>query len=223
MFRIQKAAVLIDGLSSQAYKVSLRCHRGLKHTSRVFQEAQKAEEVIRGTPYSKITLGVPKETFLNERRVAIVPATVKNLTKRGFLVNIEENAGVESKFSNDEYAAAGASIKPAKDIFQSDLVLKIRPPTPKEIEALRERNTLISFIYPAQNKDLVNQLVQKHATVFGMECVPRISRAQVFDALSSMANISGYKAVIEAANNFGRFFTGSLRYSIIPKCISYFP
>ena len=165
---------------------------------------------MRGTPYSKLSIGVPKETFLNERRVAIVPATVQALTNRGFNVTVEENAGVESKFTNDDYAAAGATIKPTKDTFQSDFVLKIRPPSNKEVELLRERNTLMSFIYPAQNKELVDLLAKKHATVFGMECVPRISRAQVFDALSSMANISGYKAVIEAANNFGRFFTGQI-------------
>ena len=209
MFRLQKAATLVDNLGSQAFRVTIQCRRGFQRSARTFQEAQKAaEEIVRGTPYSNLTIGVPKETFLNERRVAIVPATVQTLRKRGFNVNVEENAGLEAKFTNDDYAVAGATIKPAKDIFQSDFVLKVRPPSTQEVDLLRERNTLMSFIYPAQNKALVDQLAKRNATVFGMECVPRISRAQVFDALSSMANISGYKAVVEAANNFGRFFTG---------------
>ena len=93
-------------------------------------------------------------------------------------------------------------------VFQSDLVLKVNPPLMDEVPLFREGNTLFSFIYPARNKELVDALAQRKMNVFGMECVPRISRAQVFDALSSMANISGYKAVIEAANQFGRFFTG---------------
>jgi NAD(P) transhydrogenase len=84
----------------------------------------------------------------------------------------------------------------------------VRQPQPDEVGKFRENGTLMSFLYPAQNKDLVEQLSKRNMTVFAMDCVPRISRAQVFDALSSMANISGYKAVIEAANNFGRFFTG---------------
>ena len=87
-------------------------------------------------------------------------------------------------------------------------IMKVRSPTPTEVEKLRIDNTLLSFLYPAQNKDLIDLLAKQRSTVFAMDCVPRISRAQVFDALSSMANISGYKAVIEAANHFGRFFTG---------------
>ena len=99
--------------------------------------------------------------------------------------------------------------QPRAEVFHSDIVLKVNIPSAEEVPLFREGNTLFSFVYPARNKDIVDMLAQRKATVFGMECVPRISRAQVFDALSSMANISGYKAVIEAANHFGRFFTGS--------------
>ncbi|KAH9488250.1 hypothetical protein Btru_063908 [Bulinus truncatus] len=150
------------------------------------------------------------ELYTNERRVAIIPATVQTLIKKGFAVTVEENAGVEAKFLNDDYAAAGAQIKNKKDVYNSDIILKVRAPLQEEVANFRERGTLISFLYPAQNKDLVDQLAKRQLTVFAMDCVPRISRAQVFDALSSMANIAGYKAVVEAANNFGRFFTGQI-------------
>ena len=95
-----------------------------------------------------------------------------------------------------------------QDVFNSDILLKVRGPLTEEVGKFRDNGTLISFLYPAQNKELVDQLAQRNMTVFAMDCVPRISRAQVFDALSSMANIAGYKSVVEAANNFGRFFTG---------------
>ena len=95
------------------------------------------------------------------------------------------------------------------------IALQVRPPLLDEVKLFPENNTLFSFIYPAQNDDIVKQMAARRSTVFGMECVPRISRAQVFDALSSMANISGYKAVVEAANNFGRFFTGQALCRVI--------
>lgn len=206
MFRIQRAAALVDTIHSQTHKLAVR-YQGL-HTS-PFRRCTPAEE-IKGTPYSKITLGVPKETYTNEKRVALVPAAIKVLTKKGFTVNVEEGAGAEAKFTNDDYAAAGANVGVAKGAFHSDIVLKVRQPDPTEVTKLREGNTLFSFIYPAQNKELLDLLAKQRHTVFAMDCVPRISRAQVFDALSSMSNISGYKAVIEAANNFGRFFTGQI-------------
>ena len=205
MFRLHKAASLIEGLGSKVHKVNLQCN-GFR--SSVVRYEEKVEETIRGIPYKDLVIGVPKEVFKNERRVAIVPATVKNLIKKGFSVTVEESAGVLSKFGNEDYEAAGASLRSAEDVFKSDIVLKVRAPTPAEVERLRDENTLISFLYPAQNKELIDLMAKRHSTVFAMDCVPRISRAQVFDALSSMANISGYKAVIEAANHFGRFFTG---------------
>jgi len=163
-----------------------------------------------GTPYGNLTIGVPKETFPNERRVALTPAATKLLTKEGFNVFVEDGAGAEAKFSNAEYEASGAVIKPPNDIFSSDIVMKVRAPSTEEVKLLKEGGNLISFLFPAQNKDLVDQLAAKKVTTFAVDCIPRISRAQVFDALSSMANIAGYKAVIEAANQFGRFFTGQI-------------
>ena len=176
-----------------------------------FLSKDAATETVRGTPYNKLKIGVLKESFLNEKRVAIVPSVVQTLTKKGFTVNVEENAGVGSKFNNDAFAQSGAKILTSASVLKdSDIILKVRPPTLEEAKSFNESHTLISFIYPAQNAELVKALADQKATVFGMDCVPRISRAQVFDALSSMANIAGYKAVIEAANNFGRFFTGQI-------------
>ena len=142
--------------------------------------------------------------------MALTPAACKILTKEGFNVFIEDSAGSEAKFSNAEYEASGAMVKPRNDIFTSDIVLKVRAPSSEEVKLLKEGGNLISFLYPSQNKDLIDKLAAQKVTSFAMDCIPRISRAQVFDALSSMANIAGYKAVIEAANNFGRFFTGQI-------------
>jgi H+-translocating NAD(P) transhydrogenase len=164
-----------------------------------------------GIPYKDLTIGVPREIFQNERRVAVSPAVVSNFVKKGFNVVIEENAGALAKFHNDQYEAAGAKIADVKTTYSNDIILKVRAPEINEIRTyLKEGSNLISFMYPAQNKELINELIKKKITSFAMDCVPRISRAQVFDALSSMANIAGYKAVLEASNNFGRFFTGQI-------------
>jgi len=109
-----------------------------------------------------------------------------------------------------DYEAAGAKIVDSNAAFQSDIVLKVRQPSTEEAPKFKEGGTLYSFLYPAQNKDLIDELAKQKITAFGMDCVPRISRAQVFDALSSMGNISGYRAVVEASNHFGRFFTGQI-------------
>lgn len=204
--RLKSAAILAD-LGCHVQKLSIRCSRGFKNAPRNF--CQKAEEkVVAGTPYNKITVGIPKEMFPNERRVAISPTAVQLLTKKGFNVSIEEGAGVESKFTNDDFAASGATIKKREEIYNSDIVLKVRPPLESEVPLLKENGVLISLLYPQQNADLVKQINDRKVTSFAMDKVPRISRAQVFDVLSSMANISGYKAVIEAANNYSRFFSG---------------
>ncbi|GFY75608.1 NAD(P) transhydrogenase, mitochondrial [Trichonephila inaurata madagascariensis] len=168
----------------------------------------KPEVPIKGIPYSKLTIGVPKESWKNEKRVALSPAATATLIKKGFQVNIEKDAGAGAKFSNSEYEAVGAKI--SENAFMSDIVLKVRGPSPMEVGKFSSTSTLISFLYPGQNPDLVKSLQERQMNVFAMDCVPRISRAQVFDALSSMANIAGYKAVVEAANNFGRFFTGQI-------------
>ena len=175
---------------------------------RYCSKAEKAAEPIPGIAYDKLTVGVPRELFKNEKRIALSPAATALLTKKGFNVAVEENAGLEAKFMNEEYAASGASLVSRDKAFASDIVLKVRAPATDEISLLKDRANLISFLYPAQNKALIDELAKKNLTVFAMDAIPRVSRAQVFDALSSMANIAGYKAVVEAANHFGRFFTG---------------
>lgn len=129
---------------------------------------------------------------------------------------VEENAGVEAKFLNNEYEASGAKLGSTQEVFNADVVLKVRAPEENpnlrrhEAMLFKEGSTLISFLYPAQNTELVKKLAEKKLTVFAMDCIPRLSRSQVFDALSSMANIAGYKAVVLAANHFGRYFTGQI-------------
>ncbi|CAN7989407.1 unnamed protein product, partial [Ixodes hexagonus] len=173
-------------------------------------ESGAPPEPPKGIPYSNLSIGVPKELFKNEQRVALTPAAIATLTKKGFTVNVEEQAGLAAKFKNEEYEASGARVTDCKSTYQSDILLKVRAPVELDKANLRDSSTLISFLYPAQNKALVDELARKRMTVFAMDAIPRISRAQVFDALSSMANIAGYKAVIEAANHFGRFFTGQI-------------
>ena len=161
-------------------------------------------------------VGIPKEVLAGERRVATTPETAKRLQKLGFEVLVESGAGAKADFSDSLYEAADCTIVEGAQALWSaaDIVLKVREPMDHpelgkhETELLREGQTLISFIWPAQNGELVEKLAARKVTVFGMDTVPRISRAQKCDALSSMANIAGYRAVIEAAQNFGSFFTG---------------
>jgi len=157
-------------------------------------------------------IGVPKETAPGEKRVATVPEVVEKLIKLGFSVAVESGAGDLANISDDVYRAAGAEIvTDAASLWSSsDIVFKVRGPSSEEVGLLREGGTLVSFIWPAQNPELLQQLGGPKATVLAMDSVPRISRAQKLDALSSMANIAGYRAVIEAAHHFGRFFTGQI-------------
>jgi len=182
--------------------------RGLRTSARRLKDA--APEEVVGVPYNKLTIGVPKETWTNEKRVAITPAATAMLTKKGFNVQVESGAGALSQFRDDDFAASGAKIVNKTDAFTQDLVLKLRQPSLEEVKLFRDEGTTYSFLYPGQNPDLIDAMAKKRLTAFGMDCVPRISRAQVFDALSSMANISGYRAVVEASNHFGRFFTGQI-------------
>lgn len=207
LFRVPTTSLLVN-LGSSVEKLSIQCSRGFKNAPRNY--CQKAEKTVNGIPYKNLTVGIPKETFLNEKRVAISPAAVANLIKKGFNVSVEKDAGIEAKFTNSDYETAGAKILSAQDAFKSDIVLKVRAPTDKELPLFKDNATLISFLYPKQNQDLVEKLATHNLNAFAMDMIPRISRAQVFDALSSMANIAGYKAVIEAANHFGRFFTGQI-------------
>ncbi|WP_027263760.1 Re/Si-specific NAD(P)(+) transhydrogenase subunit alpha [Sedimentitalea nanhaiensis] len=157
-------------------------------------------------------IGTPKEIHEGERRVAMTPDSATALQKLGHECAIETGAGHEAGFSDAAYEAAGVEVvKTAAALFKvADVVAKVRPPTETEVKRLRKGQTLISFFYPGSNDELLAQAADKGATVVAMDMVPRISRAQKMDALSSMANIAGYRAVIEAGNNFGRFFTGQV-------------
>jgi len=158
-------------------------------------------------------IGVPKELAAGEKRVATVPDVVEKLVKLGLTVAVESGAGDAANFADDTYVAAGARVVPtAAEIWgQSDIVFKVRPPSAEEVAQLREGAALIGFVWPAQNPELMAQLQARKATVLAIDCLPRqLSRAQKMDALTSMAGISGYRAVIEAANAFGRFFNGQI-------------
>ena len=158
-------------------------------------------------------IGVPIETAHEEKRVATVPEVVEKLVKLGFSVAVQSGAGNAANFSDDAYRAAGAEIVPtAAELWgQADIDFKVRPPSSDEVALMRSGATLIGFVWPAQNPELMQQLAAKQATVLAIDSLPRqLSRAQKMDALTSMAGISGYRAVIEAANAFGRFFNGQI-------------
>ncbi|MDX2350285.1 MAG: Re/Si-specific NAD(P)(+) transhydrogenase subunit alpha [Porticoccus sp.] len=163
-------------------------------------------------------LGIPKEIFLDERRVAATPASVQKLIKLGYEVVVQSGAGDPAHYDDDAYRAAGATISmDAPSLWgQSDFILKVRAPMMHpdlgrhEVDLMKEGAHIVSYIWPAQSPELLAQLAAKKATVFAIDSLPRISRAQKMDALSAMANIAGYRAVIEAANHFGRFFTGQV-------------
>jgi NAD(P) transhydrogenase subunit alpha len=157
-------------------------------------------------------IGVPREIHAGERRVATTPDVAAQLIKLGFDVAVETKAGAAANYSDDSYREAGCAIQAAADDIwsQSDLILKVRAPEAYETGKLRAEQTLISFLWPGQNPELLKQLTDSGVTAMAMDSVPRISRAQKMDALSSMANIAGYRAVVEAAQHFGRFFTGQI-------------
>ncbi|MGV3741378.1 MAG: Re/Si-specific NAD(P)(+) transhydrogenase subunit alpha, partial [Burkholderiaceae bacterium] len=160
-----------------------------------------------------LIIGVPREIFPGEKRVATVPEVVEKLIKLGFAVQVESGAGDDANISDDAYRAAGAQIvEGAATLWaSSDMVFKVRPPSAEEVGMMREGGTLIGFVWPAQNPDLMQQLAAKKATVLALDSLPRtLSRAQKMDALTSMAGVSGYRAVVEAANAFGRFFNGQI-------------
>lgn len=155
-------------------------------------------------------IGIVKEQLPGETRVAATPTSVEQLIKLGFTVVIESGAGAAASFDDAAYEKAGATVAVADQVWQSDLVYKVNAPTDEEMARMKQGATLVSFIWPAQNPELVQKLAERGITVLAMDMVPRISRAQSLDALSSMANIGGYRAVIEAAHHFGRFFTGQI-------------
>lgn len=157
-------------------------------------------------------IAVPAETNPIETRVAASPDSVKKLIKLGYEIGIEKGAGEHANFSDDDYRDAGAQIfEDATDTYWfGEIILKVNAPTDFEINAIRSGSTLISFIWPAQNPELLEELKTRNINTLAIDSVPRLSRAQKMDALSSTANIAGYRAVIEAAHNFGRFFTGQI-------------
>ncbi|MFD2166016.1 Re/Si-specific NAD(P)(+) transhydrogenase subunit alpha [Thalassotalea euphylliae] len=155
-------------------------------------------------------IGIPKESLKGENRVAATPASVKALIERGFDLHVEKTAGKKASFNDSDYADAGAVMAQADDVWQSDVIFKVNPPTLEEVESMKDKATLVSFIQPAQNAELVEALQKKDITTLAMDMVPRMTRSQSLDALSSMANIAGYRAVIEATHHFGRFLTGQI-------------
>ena len=157
-------------------------------------------------------VGAPRETIEGEARVAITPESAQAIRKIGHACLVEAGAGERAGFEDDAYRAAGVEVVEGQDALwgAADIVVKVRPPSEDEARRLRQGQTLISFFYPGQNEGLLNLVKDQGATAIAMDMVPRISRAQKMDALSSMANIAGYRAVIEAGNNFPRFFTGQV-------------
>ena len=154
-------------------------------------------------------IGVPKESKPGERRVAATPKTVEQIIKLGYDVSIETGAGAGASFDDAAYRAAGAEIA-GTEVWGADMILKINAPSADEVARLVPGQTLVSLLAPALDPDLVSALAARGVTALAMDAVPRISRAQSLDVLSSMANIGGYRAVIEAANEFGSFFTGQV-------------
>ncbi|MDP7006221.1 MAG: Re/Si-specific NAD(P)(+) transhydrogenase subunit alpha [Phycisphaerales bacterium] len=157
-------------------------------------------------------IGVPKEIQTDEKRVAIVPRGAEALRKMGFEVLIESGAGNHADFGNPKYEEVGATIvnNTAELWSRSDIIAKVREPLPHEADLLKSSGTLISFFWPDKNGELLKHLSAKKATALAMDCIPRITRAQKMDALSSMANVAGYRAVVEAAHSFPHFFTGQV-------------
>ncbi len=155
---------------------------------------------------------IPKEIKPGERRVAAAPKNVERLRKQGFEVLVESGAGKEANYSDEDYKSAGAEIiSSKKDMFdKADILMKVQAPTDEEIDMMHEGTLLMSFLNPGQNEELLKKLAARKVNAIAMDAIPRISRAQKMDVLSSMANIAGYRAVIEAAGYFGRFLNGQI-------------
>ena len=170
-----------------------------------------------------MVLAVPRESWPGERRVAATPETVTRLVGMGFEVWVEADAGLKAAFANEDYAKAGATLvsEPGTLWSAADVLLKVQPPSQDEADRLKPGCVLISFLWPGKNSALVEQLAARKVTAIAIDQVPRITRAQKMDALSSMANIAGYRAVIEAASFYGRFFTGQMTAAAAcrpPRC-----
>jgi len=156
-------------------------------------------------------ISIPKESFKGEKRVALTPESAIQIQKLGHTLRIESGAGRAAQFSDADYTDAGVDVVKGEGIWSdTDIIMKVRGVTDVEADKVSAGTTLISFFWPAQNEELLNKLADSKVNVIAMDCVPRLSRSQKMDALSSMANIGGYRAVVEAANQFGRFFTGQV-------------
>ena len=153
----------------------------------------------------EVKISVPKESLDGENRVAVIPAGVKQLAESGFSVAVQSGAGVSASFADDDYAAAGADVVTDTAAWEGDLVIKINKPTQAEIAKLRDGSALIALLQPLTNRELVQQLANRGVTSFSLDALPRISRAQSMDVLSSMSTIAGYKAVLLAAVELGKF------------------
>lgn len=183
----------------------------LKKTSHLFAQGLSKKSFCT-LPMNNLVVGIPKESYNNEKRVSLTPEGVERLLKSGFKeVRVEAGAGKDSNIYDDLYAKSGAKIVDSNSVLsESDVILKVRSPNDNELDKIKSGAKVISFIQPGFNKELVEKIRSRNITSYAMDQIPRITRAQTFDALSSMANIAGYKAVILAAENFGRFFTGQI-------------
>jgi NAD(P) transhydrogenase len=177
-----------------------------------FEQPASARILTEAIPYEELTIGVSKETFEGENRVSITPDNVEMLVKAGFEVVVQSGAGENASFSDAAYLNKGATVLLGDDQFfaTADIISKICPPSEEEVPKLAGK-TLIGMISPSINTDLYNSLAEQNTNVFALDCVPRVlSRAQSYDVLSSQANIAGYRAVVEAAEEFPRFFAGQM-------------
>jgi len=194
--------------------IFLKYHHASAHPDvRCFDGAVTKNNFIETEDSMTLMIGIPREIASGEKRVATVPDVVEKLIKLGFKVAVESGAGDAANFSDDTYRAAGAEVVDgaAKLWGASDIMFKVRGPSAEEVGLMREGSTLVSFIWPAQNPELMQQLAAKKTTVLAIDSLPRmLSRAQKMDALTSQAGVAGYRAVIEAANAFGRFFNGQI-------------
>jgi len=157
-------------------------------------------------------VAIPSESSADEQRVGATPKTVKRLIKQGFDVYIQSGAGLKANYSDESYETAGATVLPSKaEVFkEGDIILKVQPISEMELELMHEGQVMLSYLYPATNQDLLSKIAAKGVNAIAMDAIPRISRAQKMDVLSSMANIAGYRSVIEGANHFGRFLNGQI-------------
>lgn len=168
LYYTRKHLLDVDKHLTRTSKFHTQCSRYQKYLSQKRFSSQAAEtETAKGVAYNELSIGIPKEIWQNEKRVAITPAVAQTLIKKGFNINIEENAGVNAKFRNQDFEAAGAVIVDNKKAFESDIILKVRQPLDNEVSNFKENSTLISFLYPSQNKILVDKLAERRINAFG--------------------------------------------------------